>query len=61
MRELAIETRPEGVFKRAAMGGVKPKFRIRVAEYVVITPEDIEIYGKCVALVSMAHIGKRIK
>ena len=32
IRELAIETRPDGVFRRAAIGGVKPKFRIRVAE-----------------------------
>jgi hypothetical protein len=37
------ETMPEGMFSSAAFLGAKPKFLMRVAEYVVTTPLDIEI------------------
>lgn len=43
---LAIDTMPEGMLRRAAFGAVKPKFRISVAEYVVITPLEVEIWKK---------------
>lgn len=39
-----MEMAPEGVFNRAARGGEYPKCVIKVAEYVVTTPLDIEIY-----------------
>ena len=32
IRVAAIEMRPEGVFRRAAIGGAKPKFWMSVAE-----------------------------
>lgn len=41
-----MEMAPEGVFSRAARGGEYPKWLIKVAEYVVTTPLDIEIYQK---------------
>ncbi len=39
-----METSPEGVFRRAESGEEKPKVLIRVAEYVVTTPLEIEVY-----------------
>lgn len=45
MRVLAIETIPDGMLRRAAVGGLYPKLRIKVAEYVVITPLEIDIYA----------------
>lgn len=51
-KRTSIERKPDGVFGRAAMGGVKRKFRIQVAEEDNITQEDVEIYGRgVVALV----------
>jgi hypothetical protein len=41
MRVLVTEIAPEGMLRSAAIFGVYPKFLIRVAEYVVTTPEDI--------------------
>ena len=40
-RVLKIEITPEGMLSRAAFLGEKPKSRMSVAEYVLITPEDI--------------------
>ena len=40
---LMIETTPDGVLRRAARGGLYPKWLIRVAEYVVTTPLETEI------------------
>ena len=40
-----ILTMPEGVFRSAEMGPENPNPAIRVAEYVVITPLDIEIWS----------------
>jgi hypothetical protein len=37
-----METAPDGMFIKADFSGVYPKFLIRVAEYVVTTPEDTE-------------------
>lgn len=39
-----ILTMPEGVLRSAECGGVNPKPLIRVAEYVVTTPEDTDVY-----------------
>lgn len=38
----AMLTSPEGMLSRAAVGGLYPKFLISVAEYVVMTPLEIE-------------------
>ena len=43
VRVLAIEMIPDGKLSNAAVGGLYPKFLIRVAEYVVITPLEIEV------------------
>lgn len=40
---LTMETRPEGVLSRAELGEEKPKFLIRVAEYVITTPLEIDV------------------
>lgn len=40
---LAMKTRPEGVLSRVELGEEKPKFLIRLAEYVVTTPQEIEV------------------
>ena len=39
-----IETMPLGILRRADIGGVKPKFRMRVAEYVVMTPLEMDVW-----------------
>jgi hypothetical protein len=39
-----ILTTPEGMFISAAFLGLYPRFRIRVAEYVVTTPDETESY-----------------
>lgn len=38
-----MERKPDGVFKREAMGGATREFRIQVAKEDFITQEDIEI------------------
>lgn len=40
-----METIPAGILSKAASGGLYPKFRIKVAEYVVMTPLEMEIYA----------------
>jgi hypothetical protein len=40
----AMLTSPEGMLSKAAVGGAYPKFLINVAEYVVMTPLEIEHY-----------------
>jgi len=37
---------PEGMLRRAESGGENPKFLIKVAEYVMITLLEVEIYKK---------------
>ena len=39
-----MDMRPEGVFRRAEIGEEKPKALIKVAEYVVTIPLDMEIF-----------------
>lgn len=35
-KRTSIERKPDGVFGRAAMGGVKRKFRIQVVEDIIL-------------------------
>ena len=44
MSVLAIETRPEGMLRRAASGLEKPNPDISVAEYDVMTPLEMAIW-----------------
>lgn len=42
-------TTPDGIFINAACFGLYPRFRIKVAEYVVTTPLDTESFTKLAA------------
>jgi hypothetical protein len=49
MSVLAIDTIPEGMLRRAALGLENPKPDISVAEYDVITPLEMAIWVKGVS------------